>query len=93
MRIKINHKGFDYEIDVTEDSYNLIKLGKITDEDSKNFGNTTEQVIGYFTTVSSALNKVIKIGFSKEGSTVSLSEYIKELDNAINSLKQYDKGL
>lgn len=86
MKINIEYAGDKYAIDITEESYNLIKYGVNSDENSKNFGQQTEKVLGYFSNVSGAIRRIIKSTLANKKEEVSLKEYIYRLEKGIEEL-------
>ena len=86
MKINIGYSGDKYAIEITEESYNLIKYGVNSDENSKNFGQQTEKVLGYFSNVSNAIRRIIKSTLASKEEEVSLKEYIDRLEKGIEDL-------
>lgn len=86
MKINIEYAGDKYAIDITEESYNLIKYGTVADENSKNFGQQTEKVLGYFSNVSSAVRRIIKSSLANQGGEISLKEYVERIEKATEEL-------
>ncbi len=89
MRIEIKLVKAGYAIDVTDESYNAIKLGTVEDKNSKNYGNVKETVLGYCTTIESAIKTVIKNKIASEDETVSLNEYIFRLERYADEIKSF----
>lgn len=89
MRIAIKFAKADYAIDVTDESYNVIKFGKVEDEKSKNYGNTKETTLGYCVSMASALNTIIRNGFASNDEVVSLQEYARRIEMAVDELKSF----
>ena len=56
--IKINEK---FVIDADEDQFVLKELGTVQDEKSKNFGEETQTVLGYFSIIENALTYLEKV--------------------------------
>lgn len=86
MKINIEYSGDKYAIEITEESYNLIKYGTNSDENSKNFGQQTEKGLGYFSNVSGAIRRIIKSTLANKEEEVSLKEYIDRLEKGIDEL-------
>jgi len=74
---------------VTNVSYDLIQHGTVTTEGSKNYGQPTETNLGYCTTMSSALNKLIRDSFADADEVLTIKEYVKRLETAVEELKSY----
>lgn len=92
MKINIEYAGDKYAIDITEESYNLIKYGTVADEKSKNFGQETEKVLGYFSNVSNAIRRIIKSSLANQQGEITLKEYAERIEKAIEELiRQIDK--
>ena len=89
MKIEINYGGNQYSINVTNVSYDLIKHGTVTTEGSKTYGQPTETNLGYCTTMSAALNKLIRDSFADADEVLTIKEYVKRLENAVEDLKSY----
>ena len=56
--IKINEK---FVIDADENQFVLKELGTVQDEKSKNFGEETQTVLGYFSIIENALTYLEKV--------------------------------
>jgi len=69
----------NYKILIDSNCYNLIYI----DPKTKN-----EQTIGYYTQLNNALKKIVKEQTIKKKETYSLQEYLLELENTLNNLKQ-----
>ena len=89
MKININFGDNNYTIDITNTSYDLIKNSTNTTEGSKNFGNPTQTNIGYCTTMSAALNRLIRDTFADSDEVLTIKEYVERLEVAIEGLKDY----
>lgn len=89
MRVEIKLSKANYVVDVTEDSYNAIKLGTIEDKNSKNYGNAKETILGYCVSMSSALNTIIKNKMASEDEVISLKEYILSVQRYNDELKAF----
>lgn len=89
MRVEIKLEKANYVVDVTEDSYNAIKLGIIEDKNSKNYGNSKENILGYCVSMSSALNTIIKNKMASEDEVISLNEYILRFQRYNDELKAF----
>ena len=86
MRVKINET---FSIDVNKDSYDVIKFTKVEDPESKNFGVVNETALHFCTSMSNALEKVIKLGLADQDKEVDLLEYITILNQIIGRMKQF----
>lgn len=86
--IKIDN---EYRINANDNCYSLERLGKVEDENSKNYGKETIITCGYYTTIESALNGYMKrqvrsfIANSKLETIERLEEYIVNLGDFIKS--------
>jgi hypothetical protein len=69
----------DYKILIDSNCYNLVYINPET----KN-----EQNIGYYTQLNNALKRIVKEQTIKKKETYSLQEYLLELENTLNNLKQ-----
>lgn len=86
MKINIEYSGDKYAIEITEESYNLIKYGVNSDGKSKNFGQKTERILGYFSNISNAIRNIIKSSLASKDEEVTLREYIDRLEKGIEEL-------
>lgn len=89
MRVEIKFAKANYAVDVTDDSYNAIKLGTVEDKNSKNFGNPKETILGYCVSMPSALNKIIKNGLASQDEVITLQEYTLRIERALDELKSF----
>jgi hypothetical protein len=89
MKIEINYAGNKYAINITDQSYDLVKYGTVTDKKSKNVGNETETNLGYFTSVGTALNALIRNAFAGSDEVLTIKEYAARIENAVESLKSF----
>lgn len=89
MRIEIQLQKAKYAVDVTDESYNVVKIGNVEDKKSKNFGNQKETNLGYCVNMASALNTIIKNKMASEDEVVSLNEYILRFQRYIEELKSF----
>lgn len=89
MKVEIKFGGKEYAINVTETSYDLLVYGTVTDKNSKNFGNKTETNLGYCTSMSSALNKLIRSAHASNEDVVDLKEYVLRIERAVDELKSF----
>mgnify|MGYP003403934074 CR=1 FL=1 len=92
MKIKIEYAGIKFAIDITEDSYNLIRYGTNSDKESANYGKETERVLGYFTNVSNAVLQVIKSSLSSINEEVSLKQYVERIEKAKKEIMEQIDG-
>lgn len=89
MKIEINYAGNKYAINITDQSYDLVKYGTVTDKKSKNFGNETETNLGYYTSVGTALNGLIRNAFAGSNEVLNIKEYASRIESAVNELKSF----
>lgn len=89
MRIEIKLQNANYVIDVTGESYNVVKIGIIEDKNSKNYGNSKETTLGYCLNMGSALNTIIKNKMANEDEVISLNEYILRFQRYSEELKSF----
>lgn len=82
MKIKLEYSNTNYTIDADGTSFTLARHGFNTDKKSANFGNPTETVLGYFSTMPSAINKVIKDGLGSLQEEITLKQYVTMIENA-----------
>lgn len=87
--IKVTDK---YYITANTNCYTLQEKGIVQDENSKNYGQEVFKDIGYYTSLESCLNGILKantreyISKSEVNTLQELQEYIKSIDNSIKSL-------
>lgn len=89
MRVEIKLSKATYVVDITDESYNAIKLGIVEDKNSKNYGNQKETILGYCVNMASALNTIIKNKLSNEDEVVSLQEYVLRIERLNDELKSF----
>jgi hypothetical protein len=68
----------DYKIVFDEESYNLIFIDPLTQK---------EKIIGYFTSLTNALKRVVKNQTIEKKPTYTIKEYISELETTLTNLK------
>lgn len=88
MKINIEYAGVKYAIEITEESYNLIRYGTNSDTKSKNYGERTEKVLGYFSTIGGAVNKIIKSSLSSIDEEITLKQYVERIEKARTELME-----
>lgn len=76
-----------YYINVTDNSYDVIKEVKVSDVKSKNFGKITEQNFGYFSKLDNALLKIAKLKLIKNNQEINLSSYINAYRDMLEKIK------
>lgn len=88
MKIKIDDR---FHIDIDDRNYTLVEtyMGKDKDDNPKE--QTTK--IAYFTTLASAINRIIRIKDAENKDTVELEEYIKIVDNHVHELRNSVKEI
>lgn len=83
--IKINEK---FVIDADENQFVLKELGTVQDEKSKNFGEETQTVLGYFSIVENALTYLEKVLLRR---AIKIKDYT--LKEAVNELQNIHKNI
>lgn len=93
MKIKITHGGTDYTINNDGYSFTVIRHGINQNKDGKNYGEPTESVLSYPTTLSGAVSRILKdqIGSSEE--VVTLKEYVERVEAANAEIKAQLEGV
>jgi hypothetical protein len=71
-----------YRIEVDESQFSVYRFTGKTDKN----GYEVKDYKGYFSKLSTALHKIVKIKMSEDNSTISLGHYIKQYDKIYNSL-------
>lgn len=83
--IKINEK---FVIDADENQFVLKELGTVQDEKSKNFGEETQTVLGYFSIIENALTYLEKVLLRR---AIKIKDYT--LKEAVNELQNIHKNI
>lgn len=83
--IKINEK---FVIDADENQFVLKELGTVQDEKSKNFGEETQTVLGYFSIIENALTHLEKVLLRR---AIKIKDYT--LKEAVNELQNIHKNI
>lgn len=87
--VKVTDK---YYITANTNCYTLQEKGIVQDENSKNYRQEVFKDLGYYTSLESCLNGILKantreyISKSEVNTLQELQEYIKSIDNSIKSL-------
>lgn len=88
MKIEITLNGTEYHIEADPSCFIPYKHGTIQQEGNENFGQPFERVMGYPSTLSRAIHMIIREEMATSEDTVSLLEYVKRYENAIEELKK-----
>ena len=87
--IKINDR---YYIDADSKNYILKERTTVQDKESANFGKEFYKDLGYYTTIESVLNGLLKVG-TREFIGTETEYTIKNLKEYIKSYKEYIESL
>lgn len=93
MEISITLNGTRYGIVVESGSYPVKKYGTITDRDSKNYGKETSQDLSYPSTLSRAVQRIIREEAVQNNDTVSLAEYADFIKGLTDSVTEQLKAI
>lgn len=89
MKIELTIGGDTYHLKTEETSFTAVKLGIV--ESGLKKGEVKEEVIGYFTKVSSAVKRIVGAHLSSLDEVISLKEYSERIEAAYETLmKQVD---
>lgn len=87
--IKINDR---YYIDADSKNYILKEKTTVQDTESANYGKEFYKDLGYYTTIESVLNGLLKVG-TREFISKDTEYTIKDLKEYIKSYKEYIESL
>lgn len=87
--IKIDN---EYIINANENCYTLEKIGKIEDINSKNYGNETRTIYGYYTTLENSLKGYVEAKTRKYVSAKTFNT-LQELITQIKQTREVVKNL
>lgn len=89
--IKINEK---YYIKSDDNQFMLCEKGTIQDKESKNYGNDTETILGYYGTLEHSLEGLEKINIRRQVNSkeLTLKQAIEEIKKLHNELRNLIKG-
>lgn len=85
----------EYIINATESCYTLEKIGQVEDVNSKNYGNETRTIYGYYTTLENLLKGYIEAKTRKFVSKKTINtfqELINEMKETRNVIKNIMEG-
>lgn len=83
MKIEITLNGNPYAIEVDGNCFTAIKYGVNQNKDSKNFGEQTNNELGYFNKLSNAASRLCREEIASSDDVVSLKEFASRIE-AIN---------
>lgn len=88
MKIIINETYYLEQDSISCIHFNVMKIIPIQDKESPNFGKMYTKTISYGVPLSTAVHIVIMNKASDVESNVTLEEFVKIYDNAVNKLIQ-----